>query len=68
MHDWQSLAHVRWECKYHVVIPRFRKKMLYGQLRRRVGRIYGSCVSIGAWSRPKGSDGGSCAPGGAFRT
>ena len=22
MHDWQSLAHVRWECKYHVVIIR----------------------------------------------
>ncbi len=20
MHDWRSLAHVRWECKYHVVI------------------------------------------------
>ena len=20
MHEWQSLAHVRWECKYHVVI------------------------------------------------
>ena len=26
MHDWQSLAHVRWECKYHVVIiPKFRR-------------------------------------------
>ena len=20
MHEWQSLSHVRWECKYHVVI------------------------------------------------
>ena len=20
MHDWQSLSHVRWECKYHVVV------------------------------------------------
>src|SRR5262249_32480908 len=20
MHDWQSLSHVRWDCKYHVVI------------------------------------------------
>ena len=29
MHDWQSLAHVRWECKYHVVIiPKFRRKSL----------------------------------------
>ena len=40
MHDWQSLSHVRWECKYHVVIiPKFRKKALYGQLRKRVGPI-----------------------------
>ena len=40
MHDWQSLAHVRWECKYHVVIiPKFRRKIIYGQLRRQVGRI-----------------------------
>jgi len=23
MHNWQSLSHVRWECKYHVVfIPK----------------------------------------------
>ena len=39
MYDWQSLAHVRWECKYHVIIiPKFRRT-LYGQLRRQVGRI-----------------------------
>ena len=40
MHDWQSLSHVRWECKYHIVfIPKYRKKVLYGKLRRGVGRI-----------------------------
>ena len=40
MHDWQSLSHVRWECKYHVVfVPKFRKKQLYGKFRRRVGLI-----------------------------
>jgi putative transposase len=40
MHEWESLSHVRWECKYHVVIiPKFRKKVLYGQLKARVGRI-----------------------------
>jgi putative transposase len=40
MHEWESLSHVRWECKYHVVIiPKYRKKVLYGQLRKRVGRI-----------------------------
>ena len=40
MHDWQSLSHVRWDCKFHVVIvPKYRKKVLYGKTRRRVGEI-----------------------------
>ncbi len=40
MHDWQSLSHVRWECKYHVVIvPKYRKKKLFGKFRIRVGEI-----------------------------
>ncbi len=40
MHDWQSLSHVRWECKYHVVIiPKYRKKVLYGHWRGAIGRI-----------------------------
>jgi putative transposase len=31
---------VRWECKYHVVIiPKYRRRALYGQLRNKVGRI-----------------------------
>ena len=40
MHEWESLSHVRWECKYHVVIiPKYRRKVMYGQMRARVGRI-----------------------------
>jgi len=40
MHDWQSQSHVKWECKYHVVIvPKYRRKVLYGRLRKEVGRI-----------------------------
>ena len=40
MHDWQSLSHVRWECKYHVVIiPKYRQKVFYGRMRRRIGVI-----------------------------
>jgi putative transposase len=40
MKDWQSQAHVKWECKYHVVIlPKYRRKALYGRLRRDVGKI-----------------------------
>jgi putative transposase len=40
MHEWQSLSHVRWDCKYHVVwIPKYRQKVLYGKLRTKVGEI-----------------------------
>jgi putative transposase len=40
MHDWENLAHVRWECKYHVVIiPKYRRKVFYGKLRRHIGAI-----------------------------
>ena len=40
MHNFQSLSHVKWECKYHVIItPKYRKKVLYGQVRKRVGEI-----------------------------
>ena len=40
MNDWQSLAHTKWECKYHVVIvPKYREKSLYGKIRKRIGEI-----------------------------
>ena len=40
MHDWQSLSHARWDCKYHIVIvPKYRKKVLYARMRRKVGEI-----------------------------
>jgi len=40
MHDWNSLSHVRWDCKYHVVIvPKYRRQALYRRLQRPVGKI-----------------------------
>jgi putative transposase len=40
MDDYESLSHSVWECKYHVVfIPKYRKKTLYGELRRRLGDV-----------------------------
>ena len=40
MHEWESLAHVRWECKCHVVIiPKYRRKVIYGRLKKRIGAI-----------------------------
>jgi putative transposase len=41
MKEWQSQAHVKWECTYHVVIlPKYRKKAMYGRLRGKIGRIF----------------------------
>jgi len=32
MHDWKSLSHVRWDCKYHIVfVPKYRKNGAWGQ-------------------------------------
>ncbi len=40
MTDYESLKHTRWECKYHVIfIPKWRKKRIYGQLRKDLGPI-----------------------------
>uniref|UniRef100_UPI00351AC6B4 transposase n=1 Tax=Endozoicomonas sp. Mp262 TaxID=2919499 RepID=UPI00351AC6B4 len=40
MRDWQSQTHVKHYCKYHVVIvPKYRKKAIYGALRRDIGKI-----------------------------
>ena len=35
-----SLAHTTWECKYHIVFaPKFRRKEIYGTLKREIGMI-----------------------------
>ena len=40
MHEWESLSHVRWDCKYHIVIaPKYRKRTLYGKMKHDVGEI-----------------------------
>lgn len=37
----ESLNHSVWECKYHVVfIPKCRRRVLYGQLRRHLGKLF----------------------------
>jgi REP-associated tyrosine transposase len=36
----QSLSHSVWDCKYHVVwIPKYRRKVLYGRIRRHLGEV-----------------------------
>ncbi|MES3016887.1 MAG: IS200/IS605 family transposase [Bacteroidota bacterium] len=41
MKEYQSLEHSRWDCKYHVVfIPKGRKKMIFGKLRKALGELF----------------------------
>ncbi len=41
MDDYESLSHTKWDCKYHVVfIPKYRRKVLYGELRRYMGDVF----------------------------
>lgn len=41
MRQVESLSHTRWECKYHIVfIPKYRRKALFGQVRRELGEVF----------------------------
>ena len=38
--DKNSLAHTKWECKYHVVFaPKFRRQIIYKQIKADIGKI-----------------------------
>ena len=38
--DLKSLAHTKWNCKYHIVFaPKYRRKVFYGEKRRAIGEI-----------------------------
>jgi putative transposase len=38
--DDNSLAHTRWNCKYHIIFtPKYRRKNIYGELKQAIGRI-----------------------------
>ena len=38
---YQSLSHSKWDCKYHgVFVPKRRRKVLFGQVRRHLGEIF----------------------------
>ena len=41
MREWQSQAHVKHYCRYHIVfVPKYRKKSIYGVLRKDIGGIF----------------------------
>ena len=38
---YQSLAHSKWDCQYHVVfVPKRRRKAIFGNIRRELGPIF----------------------------
>ncbi len=44
MSDNKSLAHTKWNCKYHIVFaPKYRRQVFYGEKRRTVGMF---CESL----------------------
>ena len=41
MRDWQSQAHVKHYCRYHIVfVPKYRKQSIYGTLRKEIGWFF----------------------------
>ena len=38
--DTETLAHTKWNCKYHIVFaPKFRRQIIYGRLKTEIGKI-----------------------------
>lgn len=44
--SYESLSHSKYDCKYHVVfVPKYRKKVLYGQIRKFLGPVFRDLAS-----------------------
>ena len=38
--DTNSLAHTKWECKYHIVFaPKYRRQVIYGKVKEDIGKM-----------------------------
>ena len=38
--DVSSLAHTKWECKYHIVFaPKYRRQIMYGKIKQDIGQM-----------------------------
>ncbi|MGH8605326.1 MAG: IS200/IS605 family transposase, partial [Gammaproteobacteria bacterium] len=37
---YRSLSHSRWDCTYHGVFPKCRRKVLYSEIRKHLGVIF----------------------------
>lgn len=47
--DNESLAHTKWNCKYHIVFaPKYRRQVIYGKIKKDIGQILRKlCVQKG---------------------
>jgi len=53
MDESKSLNHTKWECKYHVVIiPKYRRKALYKELRGHLGEVFRQLAAFGNFFWP----------------
>ena len=44
--SYKSLTHSKWDCKYHIVfIPKGRRKILYGKIRKFLGPVFHELAS-----------------------
>ena len=44
--DINSLSHSKWNCKYHIVFaPKYRRMVIYRQIKMDVGRIHTKSVA-----------------------
>ena len=45
--DISSLAHSKWNCKYHIVFaPKYRRQIIYGKIKSDIGIILSVNVNI----------------------
>jgi len=41
MKEYKDLSHTKWDCKFHILfIPKYRKKVLYGQVKKYLGGYF----------------------------
>ena len=41
MENYKKMSHTTWQCKYHIIfIPKYRRKALYGVVRRELGDVF----------------------------
>ena len=58
MKDWRSQSHVKWDCKYHVVIvPQYRRRKFYGSLRAEIRKFVRAFVLVTRVLREHGGAG-----------